>query len=191
MPTNREEELVLIQRIREGDTASFRILVDRYKGVSFSLACSLLKSEQDAEDALQEAFVKAFRGLRNFKHTASFSTWLYRIVVNTCNTRFQKQKRRNELIDVDSRMEVEVVEANTPFRAIDLQERKAIVNLVLERMTGDEALLLRLFYLAERSVEEIKEITGFKESKIKVTLHRGRQRFKKILEQGYGFEIKE
>ena len=101
MKKNKEKEFALIERIKEGDTSHFRILVDKYKDVSFSLACSILKNEQDAEDALQESFIKAFKGLKSFSYKSAFSTWFYMIVINTCRTKYKNQKRHNQLIEND------------------------------------------------------------------------------------------
>ena len=189
MKRNNDKEFDLITKIKEGDTSNFRILVDKYKDVSFSLACSILKNEHDAEDVLQESFIKAFNGLKGFSFKSSFSTWLYKIVLNTCNTKHKNQKRHNQLIDIDSYSNIEITENDTPFKKITLNERKYIVNRVLEQIKEDESLLLRLFYLAELNIAEIKQITGFSESKIKVTLHRARKSFQQRLEKMYGTEI--
>ncbi len=189
MRTNKENEFELITRIREGDISDFKILVDNYKDVSFSLACSILNNEQDAKDALQESFIKAFKSLGKFNFKSSFSTWFYKIVVNTCKTRYSHQKRNDPFIIYDSCVGIEMSENNTPFNELDLKERKEIVNRILDIMEPDESLLLRLFYLAELSIKEIKEITDFKESKIKVTLFRARKSFQQQLGKLYGIEI--
>jgi RNA polymerase sigma-70 factor (ECF subfamily) len=189
MRKNKDMEFELITRIRAGDTSGFRILVDRYKDLSFSLACSILKNEQDAEDALQESFIKAFKGLGQFNFKSSFSTWFYKIVVNTCLTNNAKQQNDKQLIDFDSSVSIEIAENNTPFNELNTKERKEIVNQVIDTLKTDESLLLRLFYLAELSIADIKFITGFKESKIKVTLLRARNSFQQKLEKMYGSEI--
>lgn len=189
MKKNKAQEFELITRVKEGHTSEFKLLIDKYKDVSFSLACSILKNEQDAEDALQESFIKAFKGLKKFNFKSSFSTWMYKIVVNTCKTKFNKQKRKNEFIGSNFYSKIEIEEHITPFKKINLKERKEIVNKILETMKEDESLLLRLFYLAELSIEEIKEITAFKDSKIKVTLHRGRKSFLQCFKKKYGHEI--
>jgi len=185
----RDIEFELIERIKGGDTSEFRILVDKYKDVSFSLACSILKNEQDAEDALQLSFIKAFKGLVSFSYKSSFSTWLFKIVVNTCKTKYKNQKRDNQLLDLDSCSNNDLSENITPFNEINLRERKEAINKVLGMINVDESLLLQLFYLAELSINEIQEITGYKDSKIKVTLLRARKSFRKELEKLYGFEI--
>lgn len=189
MQKNKNIEFELISKIKEGDTSDFKILVEQYKDVSFSLACSVLKNEQDAEDALQEAFIKAFKGLGRFNFQSFFSTWFYKIVVNTCKTRYTEQKQNNRLIDLDSSLTAEITDHQTPLSEIDIKERKEIVNQIIDSLKTEESLLLRLFYLAEMSILEIKQITGFKESKIKVTLLRARKSFQQKLEKNYGFEI--
>lgn len=189
MRKDKNIEFELISRIKEGDTSNFKILVEQYKDVSFSLACSILKNEQDAEDALQEAFIKAFTGLGRFNFKSSFSTWFYKIVVNTCKTKYVKHKQNEQLIDQDSDLTTEITDHQTPLSEIDIKERKEIINQIIDNLKTDESLLLRLFYLAEMSIDEIKDITGFKESKIKVTLLRARKSFQQKLEQNYGFEI--
>lgn len=127
MRKDKNIEFELISRIKEGDTSGFRILVEQYKDVSFSLACSILKNEQDAEDALQEAFIKAFKGLGRFNFKSSFSTWFYKIVVNTCKTKYTKHKQIEQLIDLDSSLTAEITDHQTPLSEIDIKERKEIV----------------------------------------------------------------
>ena len=83
---------IYIQKVLEGDINSFRYLVDRYKDMSFSIAISILKDENEAEDAIQDAFIKAFNSLRGFRNRSKFSTWLYRIVVNESLARTRRKK---------------------------------------------------------------------------------------------------
>ncbi|MFV0291535.1 MAG: RNA polymerase sigma factor [Mangrovibacterium sp.] len=187
----RDDDFQIIRKVQEGDISKFSILVDAYKDVSFSLACSLLKNESDAEDALQDAFVKAFQGLNKFKFDSSFATWFYRIVLNTC---LSKRGKRKIYIDI-SLSDSEIMNLNEnsdhPFSLLEQQEQKQMVNTILETMREEEALLLRLFYLAELSIVEIAETTSFSESKIKVSLHRARKVFRQKMEQAFGNELKD
>ena len=74
------DERALVRRSAQGDTAAFRVLVDRHRDRAYALALRLLRSEPDAEEVAQDAFVRAWRAIREFRGDASFSTWLYRIV---------------------------------------------------------------------------------------------------------------
>ncbi len=176
MQKSKTNDNELIKLILKGDTLLFGHLVDRYKDVSFSLACSVLKNEQEAEDALQDAFIKCFQKLSTFKQESKFSTWLYTIVVNTCKSRLRKLKPET-IIDT-SEIEIEDHEYEiSGFEALEQNELTEMVNSTLNKLSKNEALLLRLFYLAEMSIKEIIEITQFSESMIKVTLHRARKNF--------------
>ncbi len=174
----------LIDKFKEGDTSAFRQIVDKYKDVSLSLACSILKDEQLAEDVLQDSFIKVYHKIDTFRGNSSFSTWLYRIVVNTSYNELKKQKRHSNINDIEENTEVFHREEN--IKNLKEADQKKYILLALQRLRSDEALVLRLFYLCEMKIKEISEITGFKESKIKVDMHRGRINFHEILKKIIG-----
>ena len=183
-------DIIIIEKTKAGDISAFRILVDKYKDVSFSLACSILKDEHESEDALQEAFLRAFRNVGKFNYKSSFSTWLYRIVVNTCLT-IEKKHGINKLNEPNFNLSNnEAIDEITGFDKLSVSNRREIIDAALTRMKSDEALLLRLYYLSELNVAEIKEITGFRESSIRVTLHRARKSLHDQLKKLLGEEIK-
>ena len=168
--------------------SAFRSLVGKYKDVSFSLACSVLHDEYEAEDALQESFIKVYRNIHKFRFQSSFSTWVYKIVVNTCFTIAKKQKKHLH-DDIDSCTGIELQQSKTGFEELIESEQKAIINKVLKMIKPEEALLLRLFYLSDLDVKEIMEVTGFRESKIKVTLHRARKNALNELQKNFVNEL--
>lgn len=179
-------DTLLIKRIKEGDTYAFRQLVEKHKNVSLSLACSILKDENKAEDVLQDVFIKVFEKLDTFNFNAAFSTWLYRIVVNTSYNELKKQKNHATLSQVD--IKFEKASGNMALKAFKEEEQKKYVQLALKRLRADEALILRLFYLCELKIKEIENITGFKISKIKIDLHRGRGNLNHELKKMLGKE---
>ncbi|MDG5799628.1 RNA polymerase sigma factor [Marinilabiliaceae bacterium ANBcel2] len=185
---NKEEE-TLIKKIKRGDTSAFAQIAEKYKDVSFSLACSIIGDKAAAEDALQEAFIKVYYNLAKFRGEASFSSWLYRIVINTCYS--AKRKYSKEIIDSDPyRCQSEdQLKYQTYEDKYFTNERTQIIDSVLNQMKYDEALLLRLYYLLELNIKEIEEVTGYKSSKIKVTLLRARKNLKQLLKKSLGNEI--
>ena len=190
MKNNNENiDFEIIERIKEGDTSEFRVLVEKYKDVSFSLACSILHDEHEAEDALQEAFIKVYKNLKKFQGKSSFATWLYRIIVNTCFTIAKKQEKRKLQDNIDYYYDLEIPNDRTGLQDLVDSERTAIIKKVLKTMKTDEALLLRLFYLSELDVREIMKVTGFNESKIKVTLHRARKNVLTEMQRIFGKEL--
>ncbi len=180
-----EQERLLIARVKAGETAAFRSLVERYQDDAFSLACSIVKDRQLAEDILQEVFLKVFDKIRTFKHQSAFYTWLYRIIVNRCYNELRNRKVISGKV-TDAASDKEETSSRT-----DQNDLKGIINGALDLMKPDEALVLRLFYLSELNVEEVMEVTGYGKSKVKTTLHRGRQNLTYILKRQLGKEIED
>jgi RNA polymerase sigma factor (sigma-70 family) len=94
-----DKDILLIDRILRGETPAYRELVTRHKDYAFTIAYRLLNNREDAEEAAQDAFVRAFNGLQNFNREAKFTTWFYRVVMNAALTIQQKKKITTEDID--------------------------------------------------------------------------------------------
>jgi RNA polymerase sigma-70 factor (ECF subfamily) len=167
----------IIRQIINGDTEAFSKIIARYKNHCYNLARSILKSDLNAEEAVQEAFINAFLNLRKFRMEAAFSTWLYRIVVNES---LKKLKKKDHLlVDYPGETINQEVYSIDPeaIEHMHREDQKELINSVLEQMKPSESLLLKLFYLEEKKIEEIGVITELSEGNIKVILHRGRKSF--------------
>ncbi|MGS2760636.1 RNA polymerase sigma factor [Sinomicrobium sp. M5D2P9] len=184
---NTDTDVALINRVKEGDTQAFRQLVDKYKDVSLSLACSVLKDKAKAEDVLQEAFMKVFYKAGDFKHKSAFSSWLYRIVINTSYNALKSHKIHLELNEINPNESLTGEE--TAIRNLKEKDQKKYVILALNRLKPDESLVLRLFYLCDLNLKEVADITGFSPSKIKVDLHRGRKNMEQALKGLLGSQL--
>lgn len=175
-------ERQLINNVLRGDTSSFGYFVDTYQAMALTIAYRICLNKQDAEDIVQNSFVKAFHNLHTFRSDSKFSTWFYRIVYNTSlsymntsaiNTPYEDYKildSDDHYADWDS------------IKQIHDSDRKKIINQVMERIPKDESLVLTLYYLEENSVKDICIIMGMTESNVKVKLHRARKRFAQTLE---------
>lgn len=183
-----EQDSQLIRQIKKGDTLAFQQLVEKYKDVSLSLACSILKDQAIAEDVLQDSFLKVYQKLNSFREDSAFSTWLYRIVVNTSYNSIKKRKFHTPLSEIPKTQKQ--LSGNGNHQELKAADQKKFIQIAMQELKADEALVLRLFYLCELKIREIKEITGFKESKIKVDLHRGRNNLHEVLKNMMGEEIK-
>lgn len=190
MATNKNDiDATLIESVKKGDTQAFRQLVNKYKDVSLSLACSILKDKEKAEDVLQNAFMKVFQKANSFKHQSAFSSWLYRIVVNTA---YNELKRTKSYLDLDDLNSTEsLANDKSAIQYLKEEEQKKYVILALNRLKPDEALVLRLFYLCDMSLKEVQQITNFTSSKIKVDLHRGRKNMEIALRGLLGNQLKD
>ncbi len=173
--------------IKDGDTGAFRQIAEKYKDVSLSLVYSIVKENSLAEDILQDVFIKVWEKIHTFKYKSSFSTWLYRIVINTSYNELKKIKKNNTIDEIILLPEVLITREDF----LKEENQKKFINLALNTMKTDESLVLRLFYLSEMSIEEIIKITGFSKSKVKVSLHRGRSNLEFQLRKLLGDELKD
>jgi len=173
MPAADEE---IVRRVLAGDKRAFGELVDRHKDKAMTLAVRMLKSREEAEEALQDAFVRAYHALPRFEWKASFSTWLYRIVYNVCATSLGK---RSEIVHVsldgedDPKLDVPSEEP-APDAAYEMREIRAAVNEEIEKLPAIYAWILTLFFVSDQSYEQIVEVTGLPLATVKVRLFRGR-----------------
>lgn len=178
----------MVIKAREGDREAFSALMKTYKDLSLSLAISIIKDKMKAEDIVQEAFIKVYHSIKEFRADSNFSTWLYRIVVNTSYNTLKKEKRYSDVEPIEEIQERDF--DDKLFGKMKLNDQQRFINLALDKISADEALSLRLFYLCEMSVKEIEKITAHSKSKIKVDLHRGRGNLLFQLERLLGTELK-
>jgi RNA polymerase sigma-70 factor (ECF subfamily) len=145
-------------------------------------------NREEAEEAVQDSFVRAYRALPDFQFGSKFSTWFYRIVYNTSLT---AQCRQPATAGYDNTVPEAVSneETDNALAVLEREDRREIIQLVLQKLPSDEALLLTLYYLEESSVEDIHQITGLTLSNIKVKLFRGRKRFYEKLKSIMKHEI--
>ncbi len=161
------EDLMYVERVRRGDSASYRFLVEKYQHMAFTLALNVLKNQADAEDAAQEGFLKAYQNIHKFEEKSKFSTWLYTIVyrcaVEKIPTR-QYQDLQDHYID-DYHGESQIL----------TEERENLVRKAILSLPRTESLLITLFYMDNCSIKEIQAITELSESNIKVKLFRAKK----------------
>jgi len=173
-------DLEIIESVLLGNTGDYHLLINRYKHRAFSLLRRMLGNELDAEDALQDSFVKAYFNLKAFRKEARFSTWFYRIVYNTALNKLASKSRKAE----DSTESLTGMEEEIPAHA-ELpmgSEKSELLGSLLEYLTPNYVTVLNLFYFDGMSCEEIAEIMTLSTGNVKVLLHRARTQLKKIIE---------
>jgi RNA polymerase sigma-70 factor (ECF subfamily) len=160
-----------VERAKQGDQQAFRQLVERHRDRAYGLALRILRSAADAEDAAQEALVRAWQALPGFRGESGFSTWLYRIVAHQSFDRLEQLKRRREReTAVEHVAELALPGAN--------QADSGSLARRLERLMGAlspvQRAALTLYYWEDRSVEEVAETLGIPENTVKTHLSRAR-----------------
>lgn len=177
-------EIQRVQQVLSGNTSAFGYFVETYQDMATTIAFRICGNVQDAEDVVQESFVKAYRNLHSFRSDSKFSTWLYRIVYNTGVTHTKTKMWLSHLeTDIETASHLFENSSETDMETI---ERKEMVTEILGKMPKGEALLLTLYYMDDNPVKEIAGITGLNESNVKVKLFRARKLFKKLLAATYG-----
>jgi RNA polymerase sigma factor (sigma-70 family) len=167
----------LIARCRTGDRDAHYRLYKLYSKAMFNVGYRITKSEEDAEDVLQEAFISAFRNLDNYRGDATFGAWLKRIVVNKALNALNK--RKHELIpDDDGQWDVAEEDSATEYREELTVER---VKRAIEKLPDGYRTVLSLYLLEGYDHQEIGEIMGISESTSKSQLNRAKARLKEIL----------
>ena len=176
MPPPGDEEL--IQRIGRGETRYFADLVERHKDRALTVAVRLLRRREDAEEAVQDAFVRAFRSLSDFRGESRFSTWFYRILYNTCLTRLRRSQEGSNLsiddADAGAPAGSMVDEGDNPLDLLDMNETRAIIAEEMARLPERFRVPVTLFYVNEMSYEEIADVLGAPVGTVKTNLFRGR-----------------
>ncbi len=142
-----------IEKVLNGDIDAYKYFVRQFKDMAFTLAVSVLKSEFDAKDAVQEAFIIAFRKLRSFKGNSKFYTWFCRIVINEALK--QLTKREQEPYKFHDMPDVSLEDIPQSLVSMKEEQQKYFIDLALQKIPSKEALALNIFYLHEYSVEEV------------------------------------
>jgi RNA polymerase sigma factor (sigma-70 family) len=170
-------DIEIMDSILNGETVLFSILVDRYKNMAFTIAYRITGVREDAEEIVQDAFLKVFKGLAGFKRNARFSTWLYRIVYNTAVSMKRTKNIPMQPLD-ETQGSFTENDGNDDFEADD---KKKMVEKMFSCLSSEEKVILTLFYLNESGLEEIKSVTGLSKANIKVKLFRSRKKIKEYM----------
>lgn len=179
---NQNEDKYYIHKVLGGSPDSFAYIIDKYKRIAFTLALRTVKNREDAEEAVQDAFLKCYYALANFDHKSSFSTWLYRIVYNCSISRIRQRKMSCETISDDFEANIDFSESNSALSYLKHEDQKHFINVAINSIGSDDAMILTLYYQLDKSVEEISQIMEISKSNVKIKLFRSRKALKAALE---------
>ena len=160
--SERDVDQQLVERVQRGDKRAFELLVAKYQRKIFRLLSRLIRDSAEIEDVAQEAFVKAYRALPNFRGESAFYTWLYRIAINTAKNHLVAQSRRaptqteTEIEDAENFDDGESLRTeDTPDRMLLSKQVAEAVNRAIERLPEDLRTAIVLRELEGLSYEEI------------------------------------
>lgn len=170
----------ILDSVRKGNSSDYSIIIDKYKNKAFSMLKRMLKNEFDAEEVLQDCFLKAFNSLGTFKGEAKFSTWFYRIVYNTALTKLSSKKRKTET-EMSSVEEHFDLESKYRSDEIEKEDVNQLIHDTIGKLPERYSAIITMFYLNEMSIEEISEVMQITVSNVKVILHRSRNALRDLV----------
>ena len=182
-------DLEIIESVKRGNQSDYAIIIDRYKDKAFSLVRRMLKNEMDAEEVLQDCFIKAYDSIKTFRQESKFSTWFYRIVYNTTLTRLSSTKRKieSQMTSVDEHFDLE---SDYDFKTSEKKDMVQFIKDMIEKLPQNYSLVLTLHYFNDMSCEEISETINTSVSNVKVMLHRSRNALRDLmLKNNYAEEL--
>lgn len=177
---------VLVDRFKNGDQTAFDEMVSRYWDRIYSMVHQLLRNTQDAEEVTQDAFIRAHRGLVNFRGDSAFSTWLYQIATNLARNRYWYwwRRKRDKTVSFDQPVgndtettlaEIFPAEVETPDDVTVTQEFVDRIGQAMEKLGAKHREILILRNIKNQSYEEIAEILGISVGTVKSRIARARE----------------
>lgn len=186
MPNSEQE---LIEKSQKGDVASFEKLIHQYQVYVYNIAYRTLGHEEDAKDAAQDALIKVFKNISQFTGDAQFSTWLYRIVVNTCKDYLRKQASLRETtmtgLDADGESvlwEIPASDTLHPEKQLERKEIQLKIHSALEKLPEANKTVVILRDIQGLSYEEISHIEDCSVGTVKSRINRGRKYLRELLQ---------
>jgi len=181
---------VLVKRVQQGEIDAYDTLVSRHQNKIYSLIYNMTGNREDAEDLVQEVFLKAYASLKKFRGTASFYTWVYRIAINrTINfLKRRKRKRALSLDDVDVGVQrdpayVELSSRDTPLRDMSISELQEKLNAALQKLSEKHRTVVILHDIQGVPHEEIAKMLKCSPGTARSRLFYARKRLQKELAQ--------
>ncbi len=185
------QDSALLEALKRGDERAFTELVRTNTGRMLAVARRILKSDEEAHDATQEAFLQAFRAIGSFQGDALLSTWLHRITVNACLMRLRHRKRHPELAieellptfdDTGHRVESGVEWTDDVAERMESAQLGKVVRDAIDRLPENYRTVIVLRDIEGLSTEESAQALGIRPEAAKMRLHRARQALRTLLE---------
>ena len=188
------EDAEFVKRFNGGDESAFIEIMDRHRGRIFAAAMALLKNRADAEEITQDTFIRAHRGLSNFRGDSSLATWLHRIAVNLARNRYWYffRRRRHATLSLDAAIGesgdatfADLLSAADPDPSQEASrgDFTGAVESCMERLEASHRMILTMRSILDQSYEEIANALGINVGTVKSRIARARERLRALLEE--------
>jgi len=185
---NLEDDEALVGRTQKGDSTAFDVLVDRYKERLYATVYHMTANHEDANDLVQDTFIKAYKSIGSFRGHSSFYTWIYRIAVNRTINFLKRRKNRNQysLDDVDSSIQtdpdlVEMMSHVTPRREAGLTELQEKLNEALQKLSDSHRAVVTMHDIQGMTHADIAKVLKCSEGTVRSRLFYARQQLQGLL----------
>ena len=179
----------LVSQTLAGDRDAFGVLVHKYQEMVFAYAFQKVRNETDAEDVMQEVFLRAYRNLYALRHPHRFRSWLYTIMSNECNRWLARvaKTREREVMLTDATADAVPVE---PAHTVPTEGWRVELEQAIAALSDENRVAVSMFYMGDRSLKEISEFLGVSVNTVQGKLHRARQQLGRALSEHYGKLLK-
>ena len=178
-------DAMLVRRVLDGDTAAFTTLVDRHAAACTRFATRMLGNREDAEDATQETFLRAYRSLARYEERQAFRTWLFQILINRCRTAAVRRQRRHRMFLVDDN----AVASASVRPAAETSDLRAELQRVVDALDPDQREAFLLKHVEQLSYDEMAAATGVGVSALKMRVKRACDRMQWMLREGEASDV--
>ncbi len=182
-------DLELVQRVQAGDKKAFDVLIMKYQQRIVHVITGFVHDPVEALDVAQEAFIKAYRAIPNFRGDSAFYTWLYRIAINTAKNHLTARSRRPPAVDVDAMDATnyydaaELKEFETPESSLATDELQMVIHQAIESLPEDTATAIKLRELDGMSYEEIAQVMDCPIGTVRSRIFRARESIEQQIQE--------
>ena len=183
MPTHITQEV--IRSAMAGNTNAFRIVVEEHQAFAFAVSFRLVGDEDDAEDIVQEAFVRLWKNMHRYKPEIKLTTWLYRIIVNLCLDflKSSQGRQRNNRTDISKGRHI--ADVSTPEKELDRRELMDLIHQAADELTPKQRTVFILRDVEALTVEEVCHLLSMSAGKVKSNLYYARVKMREKLKAYY------
>ncbi len=175
---------ILLQQALAGQQHAYTAIVAKYEHLLFTLSLRMVKDREEALEVTQDAFLKAFRYLADFRGECKFSSWLYKIGYSVAINYLRKKRPHVFSID-DTSVPFALSASERSDTKTEQTNQKTYLDAAIRQLSPDDAAIITLFYIFEQKIDEICVTMELSETNAKTKLSRARQRLKKIIEEGF------
>lgn len=167
-------ENLLVSNILKGDSESFPKLVHTYQNQLYNFIYKMTYSKEDTEEILQDVFIKVYNNLYRYDSRYSFSTWIYRIALNTFKTAYKKKKRKLMHVSIDDFDKDIISDFGSPDIVFEIKENYMDIVGIINKLKEEQKVILILRYIKDFSYKEIAEIVGITPEAARMKAHRAK-----------------